>query len=617
MTYWRIAYFFLVVFLFWHLPISLSAQNTVGNANEYSISVDQKEILVGNSFQLYITSPFALSFDPNDIPVSDGAKLVPNSLATSSIISSSSFSNPVTKNIYQLRFTTTKSGMITVGPVKVYLNTDELNLGTVQVDVKTLEEYGIINPIIPELGFLSHPISSNVEVLKMISGKLFSAINPKLQIYEGETFVVETVLYRSNTINLQGGPINEYGTQNDSLILIDQFKDPLNVSSTDLQSLPYSALTVYRQVYYPLKVGQLELSGIQTEFEFFDRRSISSQIQFKIPAPLAKIDILPLPKTDREVQAKVVGNVQVASNFIESNVNVGDLLTITYMLMGEAYLKPIVLENLPDVDGLLFIDQSSSFVQVSQKRFPVSSRKTFELKYQVLKPGEISLPRLTFAFFDPATKSYAYEQTAEYSVISTGNMAMPTALTEPEKPSNKINVDNNQVSRKLVEHPFYNTDKLTSINVFSINSKPFVLINGVLIFLCACVYIYRNYVMTSKYIQSSQQEKHLREEIQTLLDSASSSLDENNIDQAYSSSRSALKKQVRTSYNIDIEGKELREVQVILDQCGLSKVKTAIIIDFLNNLENQRFRVDKSYEQAKADCLSIKQFITMLMNGDK
>lgn len=591
----------------------LSAQQSAGSPqSDYQVVANPEEVLVGQTFTVTISAPFRFEFDPSFIPISGPAELVPGSLGTSTQSYWSNVGTPIVNYSYIITYKTTGAGNVTVGPVEVYSGTNLLKMGSVSVLIKTMEEFDIHPPSIPGYDAVAHPVSNSVQILKQVVGSIFSGINLPNEIYEGETFLVRTSLYIKNDTRLRMSPTNVYSEPNNSLLLVEQYgsQDSFNQPRAEkLPDIPFSKTDIVDQIYYPINTGPINVAGVQIDFQ----QRFSIDRLFYLPAPEKTINILPLPPTKEPVQAKVVGNVQLATNFNQATAQVGDIVKIGFMLSGDAYLKPVNLDGIEhDSDGLLYIDQKASYVNVSNKRYPVQSRKTFEVSYQVLKPGKIQLPQITVAVFDPVKKEYRYDKSPLFTVEAEGAALASTSIVQAANKPKTPFADSISPTDEVSEYPPFSIDQLGTESQFTISNTFFFLMNGTLLLVGLFVFGIRNYYFTSGFYSALSSKAKAKAKIATHIKAASLALEQKRIDHMYSELNKALLFAVSTYHHTDLNGKEIDEIQHLLEQAKVDESLATQVVSFMSNLEEQRYHPVKSIEQATQDSAIVQQLIEEL-----
>lgn len=582
--------------------------------NEYRLELSAKQAMVGQTVQLHVISPLNFTLEPDAIRIQGGAEYIPNTIMRSqnTTILNNVMSNEITSSF---SYRITAPGPVTFGPVTIYVNAQPIDMGTVTLDVVSLSDLGLQEPNLPELGTIANPRSDRVDVLSKAIGNIFSAVEAPTTVYEGEAFVVSTWLYQKpDSIFATALPSNVFTNENDGFQLIEALDTGSSRFQTRFEpvpNLPYTRTPILNIVHYPIKTGTLEVAGVSLDFITSTTRLRSERL-FVLDAPKKSVEVLPLPPTDGPVNFRVVGNVMMASKFDITTAKVGDIVKITHVLSGEAYLKPVVLGNPPITEGLLPVGEDSRFVQVSQNRFPMQSRVSFELAYQVVHPGEIMLPRLRLATFDPITKSYTYQTSDEYKLMATGAPLQSVALgTNSTDSENAVQNPTEIEPEPLVESgPFPTEDILkTPQPLFSLHH--FFLFNFILLLIGFVGYAFREFVATSSLYRSLLSANQHKANLSKQYAECQQALNELDIDRFYSLAHQILRRAVLQQYRVNIQGLSIREVADQLQlKSSVSAETRESILSLLNNMEEQKFRKEKSKDIAESDGKTLHALMT-------
>ena len=120
-----------------------------------------------------------------------------------------------------------------------------------------------------------------------------------------------------------------------------------------------------------------------------------------IPAEPLELEILPLPPENRPPDfSGAVGAMRLEAAATPTNVAVGDLITVTTILEGDANCAQVVPPAVPEVPGL------KVYAVQPARTGQTDTRRVFEQIVVPLASNVTAIPALTFAYFDPRTGVY-------------------------------------------------------------------------------------------------------------------------------------------------------------------------------------------------------------------
>jgi hypothetical protein len=159
--------------------------------------------------------------------------------------------------------------------------------------------------------------------------------------------------------------------------------------------------------------------------DFFGRPIHPRQLKSE---PLV-IEAEPLPKEGQPAAfpSGNVGQYTLDVAVDRAAVAVGDAVTLTVSVRGSGNLRNVVLPALPTLPGWKGYEPKTTVAL--QPGTPVQGSKTLEWLIRPERPGNTTIPALTFASFDPAAKRYVEAQSRPIEMVVSGEPS--TAVIGP------------------------------------------------------------------------------------------------------------------------------------------------------------------------------------------
>ncbi len=169
---------------------------------------------------------------------------------------------------------------------------------------------------------------------------------------------------------------------------------------------------------FPSQTGKLEIPALEMNVDirtqsrsFFD---FGTTKRYFIKSNPKTINVKELPSENRPTDfSGAVGEFRLSSNISANEMKVGDSFTYTLEISGNGNLKHFDVPTLPEISNLRFIDPEISSEINNNK---ISGKKT--IKYLVIaqEKGTLTIPSVSFSYFDPKQKKYISKQTKSFTV---------------------------------------------------------------------------------------------------------------------------------------------------------------------------------------------------------
>ena len=173
-----------------------------------------------------------------------------------------------------------------------------------------------------------------------------------------------------------------------------------------IDGVPYRTYLLRRRALFPLRAGRLEVDSAEVEVLtgfglLFSRSSTRRSSQ-----PVS-IDVQPLPTSGKpaDFDAGNVGSWTLTASVEPMPVAAGQPVTFKLVAQGRGNVRNLALPKLGQIPGLRSYDVTSSdkeFIEQGQ----VGGTRTLEQLLVPERTGEIEIPSLSMAMFDPSQKAY-------------------------------------------------------------------------------------------------------------------------------------------------------------------------------------------------------------------
>jgi len=146
-----------------------------------------------------------------------------------------------------------------------------------------------------------------------------------------------------------------------------------------------------------------------------------------------ELTVLALPAEGRPPEFRgAVGSFKIESDISPTTAAVGDPLTLRMRVSGSGNFDRVDTGMLEHIDQWKTYPPKSSLNPGDPTGF--KAEKSFEQPLVALKPGDQTLPQLTFSYFDPAARRYETARSAPLRVLISPALADST-LSAPQSPA--------------------------------------------------------------------------------------------------------------------------------------------------------------------------------------
>ena len=290
----------------------------------------------------------------------------------------------VTYYFYSHTGTMEKEGTFTFGPAYVKKGNKVYRSNTVSVTIKKEA---------PE-------IQSDVQLTpRQLREPAFGIITQSAKsIYEGEPLVLSAKIYtRFNATHLENyrpftmdGVIDKHDIGNSSRILLEEAR---------IRGNNYFTFDYDKKVVFPTGSGKQKIDPFKLILHSaFDAVSITSSG--------ASVDVKPLPAGAPSSFTGGVGTFTVSREVSDTRLRQGDVFTMKVTISGTGNLQNIGEPELELPDGFSLYGDPVMKEDLSYSFKGAEGSVTFEFNIQASRSGVLTLPKTTFAYFDPRKEKY-------------------------------------------------------------------------------------------------------------------------------------------------------------------------------------------------------------------
>ena len=173
---------------------------------------------------------------------------------------------------------------------------------------------------------------------------------------------------------------------------------------------------------FPVQAGKLEIGpatvncriekslAIDPFSQSFINNIFSGQLGMDQPETLHSepliLTALPLPEKGKPANfSGAVGDFSISASVDRTRVNVGDAVNLKMVISGQGNLKSLESPSIPAMPDFHVYDTVSS-INLDKKNDIVQGSKVFKTVLVPRISGTLTIPKISFSFFNPKTRSY-------------------------------------------------------------------------------------------------------------------------------------------------------------------------------------------------------------------
>ena len=260
---------------------------------------------------------------------------------------------------------------------------------------------------------------------------------PERPVYVGEPFVLSYELYVRGDVRVQGASWKRApdlsGFSVEDLIAGDKPRP----RRRRIAGRVYSVLVQSRDLVVPLTPGNVRLGAATMEVtagDLFNRR------RYKVRVPAVDVEVRPIPKEGRPAGFRDgnLGRYTLAVEVRPARVRAGERVVLTLRISGEGHVEALKAPEPPELPGAeVETLPASDSDRVEKTVAGVSGTRVFQWIIVPRQEGELAVPALEFAYFDPVAGEFEVATTEPLTVAVEGiapvaTNAVRAAATERE-----------------------------------------------------------------------------------------------------------------------------------------------------------------------------------------
>ena len=307
----------------------------------------------------------------------------------------------------------------------------------------------------PETLFRDNILKKGENAADKVSKNMFVKVElDKTSCYIGEPVIATYKLY--TRLKCESNLVKNPSFNGFSVIDLQQ-PDNGNYGREKVNGREYSTIVIRKAQLYPLQSGKLDLEPAEIENNVYFIKEAYANRQNNLPGDVfrefeeatippegienhkvslqsqpASVLVKALPDTNVPPAFKgAVGNFAIEAMLDKNNFTTDDAGKLKVIISGEGNLQ---LMNSPEIQwpqGFEAFEPSASD-DLLKTTVPVSGRKIIDYSFTVATPGNYTLPRIKFSYFDPRSGKYKTDSTKpiSFSVVKgTGKKTQPAAET--------------------------------------------------------------------------------------------------------------------------------------------------------------------------------------------
>lgn len=198
-----------------------------------------------------------------------------------------------------------------------------------------------------------------------------------------------------------------------------------------------------------------------------------------------KLKIIPLPEGKNESYRDIVGNLKIESNWTNTEIKMGETVTLNVRLYGDVNLDNINSINIQK-NGKYNVFETIKKEILEIRRDKVYSEKDFEIVFVPKKSGEIIIPSTKIGYFNTETKKYEEKIISEQKIdVKPNSELIENKVSDQKNEIKDDNLDDKKIEKEIekdVSFEFINkvkeNNKITTLNLILLL---IIILEGILI----------------------------------------------------------------------------------------------------------------------------------------
>jgi hypothetical protein len=201
-------------------------------------------------------------------------------------------------------------------------------------------------------------------------------------------------------------------------------------------------VTIYRQVLYPTKSGDLSIGAWHWEgVGQYGGGWTGQQKELAFDAPPIPVTVKPLPERPDDFSG-AVGSFDISAELSHSQLVQGVPSQLIVKISGKGNPDALNSIVLPKIDNVQLSDPEKN-VKPNEVGGAISFEKTFTYALTPLTAGALTIPEIPFCYFDPGAQGYQTKKTAPITVpvVLAAESSAPKIVVAPAELPTNGNVD--------------------------------------------------------------------------------------------------------------------------------------------------------------------------------
>lgn len=314
---------------------------------------------------------------------------------------------------YRYRLVPLRAGTFDIGPFRYSIGSQDVELPHVPITVVAPDESTVSaeNPSPEELLFAEISAPST----NLFSQQVFDLL---ISVYaaDGINLAKDIALLNMPSVGLSVQPFQEVGSErvalNNRIYNVRRFTS----KATALTSGQYNVAPTLRVQVLVQRERQRSRDPFWGDFDpfeaFFGR--VEAQAVDLTPPPIT-LNIRPLPEEGRPPSfSGAVGRFDFRVEVKPTECAVGDPVTVTLSIMGEGNIENVDAPHIAAPETWRLYDVKLAAKDIQPQR--AVGRKVFEVVAIPRTDGEVELPAVEFAYFDPEQQAYRLIRQGPFSL---------------------------------------------------------------------------------------------------------------------------------------------------------------------------------------------------------
>jgi hypothetical protein len=242
----------------------------------------------------------------------------------------------------------------------------------------------------------------------------------KSSVYLGEPVVISWWIYTQSDI-LRYRSTSE--PKHDDFWSEDLFvpSGPLGWDRAEVKGRSYQAALLLKRALFPLKSGRLTVTPLEAEVTTLQSAFYPSGSVVRGSRPVV-VEVRPLPASGRPegFEPTNVGRFEIEASVDRDHIKADESLTLKVTVRGEGNIRNVRLRKLDRIAGFRVYEPATS-ERVEHTSDGVRGERVYTYLLQPELGGDLVLPAVTLAYFDPQERHYGQARSSPIAVHVEGD----------------------------------------------------------------------------------------------------------------------------------------------------------------------------------------------------